>query len=61
VQFLDLLFNLFSPAACLEMKFQQILQIRVRARNGIPPPAFKFIFSSHASRIALPWERSTSG
>jgi len=61
VQFLDLLFNFFRPAARLEMKSQQVLQVRVLARNGISTPAFKFVFSSHSSRIALPWERSTSG
>ena len=47
LQLLDLLLNLVCPPARLRMQTQQILQIRVRARNGGTPQAFEFVFSSH--------------
>jgi len=47
VQLLDLLFNFLRPPARLEMQTQQVPQVRVLARNGMAPPAFEFVFSSH--------------
>jgi hypothetical protein len=48
-QLLDLLQDLFYPAACLEMQSQQVLEVRVLAADGRGAAAL------HAPTSAVAW------